>query len=344
MRVALSSSMEALPPVSNSDVVNPALANSDTASRSDWLQDAESDLDGRPRPPEDDAGDPVVRMSTSRPTPVSRAPTVCTSAEFHANATVWTSTPVRPSQRSEFAEKLDYAFAYGEKLAKLLRSHGFKPNVGLSLDGPDADEADFAVLLANMSHVFCPISRDEVFKLLDLDFNYTAYHYTINEFIYAVLHTVLRSTAYCLRYEESAHYLVMLRELGTTNDYTFSSLALRLGKILFRDEPHLARLTSPVPPASDGATRAGGGATDTAAAPPSPSAGASVRLHLGVPRLLPHITTAAPPNKPPPLVCMAAVRGASCAHVACPRGPTSARDPRAERSRDKLSTLGKAPT
>ncbi|KAK3233278.1 hypothetical protein CYMTET_56418 [Cymbomonas tetramitiformis] len=78
------------------------------------------------------------------------------------------------STRVEFTEKLDYAFAYGEELAKLLRSHGFKSNVGLSLDGSDS-ETGFAVLLANMSHVFGPISRDEVFKLLDLDFEYESY-------------------------------------------------------------------------------------------------------------------------------------------------------------------------
>ncbi|KAK3287546.1 hypothetical protein CYMTET_4952 [Cymbomonas tetramitiformis] len=55
-----------------------------------------------------------------------------------------------------------------------------------------------------MSHVFGPISRDEVFKLLDLDFEYDLYHYTINELVYAVLSTVLRGMALAL-YEESAY-------------------------------------------------------------------------------------------------------------------------------------------
>ncbi|KAK3250505.1 hypothetical protein CYMTET_40135 [Cymbomonas tetramitiformis] len=152
-------------------------------------------------PSGDSSGEPVVPMSTliTRPTPVSRSPT---AVEFHQNSDVWTSTPVRASQRTEFTEKMDYAFAYGEELAKLLRSHGFKSNVGLSLDGPDS-ETDFAVLLANMSHVFGPISRDEVFKLLDLDFEYEYYHYTINELIFSVLPTVLRGMALSL-YEESA--------------------------------------------------------------------------------------------------------------------------------------------
>ncbi|KAK3283312.1 hypothetical protein CYMTET_8987 [Cymbomonas tetramitiformis] len=112
--------------------------------------------------------EPIVRMSSlsTRPTPVSRA---ATSADFHADSSVWESTLVRASQRAEFADKLDYrhnAFTYGEELSKLTRSHGFKPNVGLNLDGPDS-EADFAVLLGNMSHVFGSISRDEFLKLLE---------------------------------------------------------------------------------------------------------------------------------------------------------------------------------
>ncbi|KAK3240001.1 hypothetical protein CYMTET_50110 [Cymbomonas tetramitiformis] len=51
--------------------------------------------------------------------------------------------------------------SYGEELVKLLRAHCFKSNVGITLDGPEA-ESDFAVLLANLSHVFGPISRDEI--------------------------------------------------------------------------------------------------------------------------------------------------------------------------------------
>ncbi|KAK3239004.1 hypothetical protein CYMTET_51043 [Cymbomonas tetramitiformis] len=134
---------------------------------------------------------------TAKPTPVSRA---ATSAEFHADPTVWVSTPVKPSQRTEFADKLDYAFSYGEELAKLLRTHGFKSSVGLTLDGPEA-ESDFAVLLANMAHVFGPVSRDDVAKLLNLDNEYTDYHIVLNELVYAVLPTVLRSTALtpCMR-------------------------------------------------------------------------------------------------------------------------------------------------
>ncbi|KAK3275184.1 hypothetical protein CYMTET_16664 [Cymbomonas tetramitiformis] len=152
-------------------------------------------------PDRDGTGDPIVRMSqlTTKPTPVSRA---ATSAEFYADATVWVSTPVKPSQRTEFADKLDYAFSYGEELAKLLRTHGFKSNVGLTLDGPEA-ESDFAVLLANMAHVFGPISRGDIAKLLDLDNEYSDYHIILNELVYAVLPTVLRSTALTL-YEESA--------------------------------------------------------------------------------------------------------------------------------------------
>ncbi|KAK3234186.1 hypothetical protein CYMTET_55554 [Cymbomonas tetramitiformis] len=53
-----------------------------------------------------------------------------------------------------------------------------------------------------MTHVFGPISRDDVAKLLDLDNEYTDYHIVLNELVYAVLPTVLRSTALTL-YEES---------------------------------------------------------------------------------------------------------------------------------------------
>ncbi|KAK3233203.1 hypothetical protein CYMTET_56499 [Cymbomonas tetramitiformis] len=152
-------------------------------------------------PARDGQSDPIVRMSSlrRRPTPASRA---ATSAEFHADASVWVSTPVRASQRAEFADKLDYAFAYGEELAKLLRGHGFKSTVGLTLEGPEA-ESDFTVLLANMSHVFGPIARDEFTKLLDLDFEYDEYHLTLNELLYVVLPTILRGTALSL-YDESA--------------------------------------------------------------------------------------------------------------------------------------------
>ncbi|KAK3250011.1 hypothetical protein CYMTET_40578 [Cymbomonas tetramitiformis] len=147
-------------------------------------------------------GDPIVRMSQlgHRPLPISRA---ATSGDFHADASVWVSTPVRPSQRSEHVDKLDYAFTYGDELAKLLRAHGFKSSVGLTLDGPEA-ESDFAVLLTNMAHVFGPISRDDFVKLLDLENEYTDYHVTLNELIFAVLPTVFRSTALLL-YEESAY-------------------------------------------------------------------------------------------------------------------------------------------
>ncbi|KAK3238902.1 hypothetical protein CYMTET_51125 [Cymbomonas tetramitiformis] len=69
----------------------------------------------------------------SRSAPVSRA---ATALEFHEDEYVWVSTPVRASQRSESVDKFDYAFSYGdEELVKQLRSHGFKPNVGLTFDG-----------------------------------------------------------------------------------------------------------------------------------------------------------------------------------------------------------------
>ncbi|KAK3258431.1 hypothetical protein CYMTET_32517 [Cymbomonas tetramitiformis] len=91
---------------------------------------------------------------------------MATSLEFHHDESVWISNPVRPSQWTEFMDNLDYAFSsYGEELVKLLHSPGFKPNVGLILDGPD-----FTALFANMNDVLGPISRDEFAKLPDLDF------------------------------------------------------------------------------------------------------------------------------------------------------------------------------
>ncbi|KAK3280702.1 hypothetical protein CYMTET_11472 [Cymbomonas tetramitiformis] len=150
----------------------------------------------------------------------SRAPT---SAECHADATVWTSTPVRASRRSEFTEKLNYAFTYGEELARLLPLR--YPH--LCRQTPQA------------------ASRLRPDRDLVED-----------------LYCVLRSSAARSPYVTPL-YLVALRELDTANDFTFSSLALRLGKI-FCDESHLARLTSPAPLASGGATRTDGGAKDTA--------------------------------------------------------------------------------
>ncbi|KAK3249193.1 hypothetical protein CYMTET_41369 [Cymbomonas tetramitiformis] len=118
-------------------------------------------------PSENASSDPVVPMATllARPTPFSRSPT---SIEFHNDATAWMSTPA---------------------------------NVGLSLDGHGA-EADCAVHLANMSHVLGPVSRDEVYKLLDLNFEYDAYHYVMNDPIHAMLPTVLRGMTLSL-YDES---------------------------------------------------------------------------------------------------------------------------------------------
>ncbi|KAK3238861.1 hypothetical protein CYMTET_51156 [Cymbomonas tetramitiformis] len=54
-----------------------------------------------------------------------------------------------------------------------------------------------------MSHVLGPVSRDEVYKLLDLDFEYDAHHYVVNALIYAVLPTVLRGMALPLYDAES---------------------------------------------------------------------------------------------------------------------------------------------
>ena len=146
-------------------------------------------------------GEPIVTTSSlrRRPTPISRA---ATALEFNESEEVWISTPVLASQQEEYSDKLAFAYAYGEELVKLLRSHGFKTNVGFSFEGPDA-ETDFAILLTNMAHVLGPISHDEFDKLLDLDHEYPVYHVALNELIYTVLPTVLRGLALSL-YEESA--------------------------------------------------------------------------------------------------------------------------------------------
>ncbi|KAK3273833.1 hypothetical protein CYMTET_17949 [Cymbomonas tetramitiformis] len=150
-------------------------------------------------PARGDQPDPIVRTYVlTSSAPYAYRSRAATSAEFHADTSVWVSTPVRASQRTEFADKLDYyAFAYGEELTKLLRGHGFKSNVGLTREGPEA-ESDFTVLLANMPHVFGLIARNEFTKLLDLDFEYGEYHLTLNELLYIVLATILRGTTLSL--------------------------------------------------------------------------------------------------------------------------------------------------
>ncbi|KAK3269642.1 hypothetical protein CYMTET_21932 [Cymbomonas tetramitiformis] len=97
---------------------------------------------------------------------------------------------------------MDYAFSYGEELAKLLRSHGFKPQKGFTLDGSDA-EADFAILLSNLRHVLSPISHFEYDKLFDLEHEYLVYHWSLNELLFNILKGVLQGTALAL-YRESA--------------------------------------------------------------------------------------------------------------------------------------------
>ncbi|KAK3272376.1 hypothetical protein CYMTET_19324 [Cymbomonas tetramitiformis] len=145
--------------------------------------------------------DPVVRMSAliSRPTFISLA---ATSADFHRDASVWESTPVRASQQYEYSERMDYAFTYGEELVKVLRSHGFKPQKGYTFDVPDS-ETDFAVLLGNLRHVLSPISHNEYDKLFDLEHEYLEYHWSPNELIFIILKGVLNGTALAL-YQESA--------------------------------------------------------------------------------------------------------------------------------------------
>ncbi|KAK3279600.1 hypothetical protein CYMTET_12523 [Cymbomonas tetramitiformis] len=145
--------------------------------------------------------DPVVRMNTliNKPSFISPA---ATSVDFHRDASVWVSTPVRASQQHEYGDRMDYAFSYGEELVKLLRAHGFKPQKGFTLDGSDA-EADFAILLSNLRHVLSPISHFEYDKLFDLEHEYLVYHWSLNELLFNILKGVLQGTALAL-FQESA--------------------------------------------------------------------------------------------------------------------------------------------
>ncbi|KAK3244403.1 hypothetical protein CYMTET_45982 [Cymbomonas tetramitiformis] len=148
--------------------------------------------------------DPVVRMSALINKPNSISP-VAASAQFvHRDASVWVSNPVRASQQHEYNERMDYAFSYGEELVKLLRSHGFKPQKGFTLDGSDAEAADFAILLSNpLRHVLTPISHFEYDKLFDLEHEYLVYHWSLNGLLFNILKGVLQGTALAL-YQESA--------------------------------------------------------------------------------------------------------------------------------------------
>ncbi|KAK3258524.1 hypothetical protein CYMTET_32438 [Cymbomonas tetramitiformis] len=121
--------------------------------------------------------DPVVRMNTlvTKPTYISDAATSAVAS--HRDASVRVSTPLRASQQYEYADRLDYAFSYGEELVKLLRSHGFKPQKGYTFDGPDA-ESDFAILLSNLHHVLFLVSHFEYDKIFDLEHEYLEYSIT----------------------------------------------------------------------------------------------------------------------------------------------------------------------
>ncbi|KAK3248721.1 hypothetical protein CYMTET_41820 [Cymbomonas tetramitiformis] len=230
---------------------------------------------------------PVVRMSAliSKPTFISLAGT---SADFHRDASVWESTPVRASQQYEYSERLDYAFTYGEELVKVLRSHGFKPQKCYTFDGPDS-ETDFAVLLGDLRHrlrfhveattdpdtfrfwtklretkideTADPAPRLTVLRVLGDKHQRLHPGYDDAGRVQDLQHVLSRSAA------SSPHvsplYLVVLRELAVGLRFTFSTLALRIATV-WQSEGHLSRLApSPTPGAGGGGARAdgAGGAT-----------------------------------------------------------------------------------
>ncbi|KAK3234956.1 hypothetical protein CYMTET_54817 [Cymbomonas tetramitiformis] len=107
------------------------------------------------------------------------------------------------ARQHECADRLDYACNYGEELVKLLRSHGFKPHRGYTLDGSDA-KTDFAILLSNLHHVLSHISHFEYDKIFDLEHEYLVeYHWALNELVFIIFKGVLQSTTLAL-YQESA--------------------------------------------------------------------------------------------------------------------------------------------
>ncbi|KAK3244150.1 hypothetical protein CYMTET_46225 [Cymbomonas tetramitiformis] len=194
-----------------------------------------------------------------KPTSISRAPT---SANFHADESVWTSTPIRASTAHDFRDRFDYASHYGEELCRILRAYGYKAAVGLTLDSSEAD-TDFTVLLANLSHVLSLISHYECEKLLDLDYDYSEYNMSMNEHLFIILPTVLRGTALAL---QEARQRVCSPTTGVLpcsafgSTFTLSSLSLRISSV-YRDEGPLARLSKPwrQSPGGGGRTPAGGG-------------------------------------------------------------------------------------
>jgi len=109
---------------------------------------------------------------------------------------------VEEGRESEYAENVSYAFHYANDLTTMLKAHGFDPAVGLTLDTADA-EADFAVLVACLSHILSPVSHFEFSKLLDLENDYDFYHVTLNGVIFTILPVVLRGHALAL-YHDSA--------------------------------------------------------------------------------------------------------------------------------------------
>ncbi|KAK3285636.1 hypothetical protein CYMTET_6766 [Cymbomonas tetramitiformis] len=141
----------------------------------------------------------IATMASQRSTPTSLRPAP-SPFEFFNNPSVLVSTPVELGREEEFAENLSYAFAYSTDLVTVLKSGGFNPKTGLTLDNEEA-ESDFTVLLAGLGHVLFPISYAEFSKLLDLENDHEFYHITLNEILFTILPVVLRGTALALYHE-----------------------------------------------------------------------------------------------------------------------------------------------
>ncbi|KAK3284992.1 hypothetical protein CYMTET_7381 [Cymbomonas tetramitiformis] len=148
----------------------------------------------------------IATMASQRSTPTSLRPAP-SPFEFFNDPSVLVSTPVELGREEEFAENLSYAFAYSTDLVTVLKSGGFNPKTGLTLDNEEA-ESDFTVLLAGLGHVLFPISYAEFSKLLDLENDHEFYHITLNEILFTILPVVLRGTALALYHEAARSHPV----------------------------------------------------------------------------------------------------------------------------------------
>ncbi|KAK3280590.1 hypothetical protein CYMTET_11580 [Cymbomonas tetramitiformis] len=121
---------------------------------------------------------------------------------FFNDPSVLSSTPVEEGRENEYLEQMSYAFTYSTDIVTILRTGGYNPKHGFTLDNETAD-TDFTALLSALRHVLFPVSFADFSKILDLGHDYDFYHVVLNEIVFTVLPVVLRGTALAL-YTEAA--------------------------------------------------------------------------------------------------------------------------------------------